>query len=253
LVISTILAMLHQRQLWRAPATDRSHYYQLMHLLPLVVALACCLEVSLPTLAAVTLVLQEIWEAVALHYFGLTIVCLMGGKDATVEKLASVEAHGTFGSSRWCVPPCCCLVPFLPCFKDGYKTFDLSLLSKMRCMIEQYCYITPLTTLMEGIIHWQEKQQHIHFDLLMASVQAMRVVSMFVCLQALFALYNATKKPLKKFDTTLKFLSIKALILLSVVQKILVMLLFYADLVVLPPSNVFSRTDAALFPSCKCW
>eukprot|EP00434_Breviolum_minutum_P032440 symbB.v1.2.028686.t1/scaffold3057.1/size64513/4 len=49
-----------------------------------------------------------------------------------------------------------------------------------------------------------------------ASVQAMR---------ALFALHNATK---------------------SVVQKILVMLLFYADLVVLPPSNVFSRTDAAL-------
>ena len=32
----------------------------------------------------------------------------------------------------------------------------------------------------------------------------------------------------------------------SVVQKILVMLLFYADLVVLPPSNVFNRTDAAL-------
>ena len=29
-------------------------------------------------------------------------------------------------------------------------------------------------------------------------------------------------------------------------QKILVMLLFYADLVVLPPSNVFNRTDAAL-------
>jgi hypothetical protein len=24
---------------------------------------------------------QEIWEAVALHYFGLTIVCLMGGKE----------------------------------------------------------------------------------------------------------------------------------------------------------------------------
>ena len=106
---------------------------------------------------------QEIWEAVALHYFGLTIVCLMGGKEpreyssradhfldsldhfmpgcglkmigpnchlslgryfqffvdsyyatmpnlcawmavqeATVQKLASCEAHGSFGTSRWC-------------------------------------------------------------------------------------------------------------------------------------------------------
>ena len=32
------------RELYRAEASDRAHYYQLMHLLPLVVAVACCLE-----------------------------------------------------------------------------------------------------------------------------------------------------------------------------------------------------------------
>lgn len=190
--------------------------------------------------------LQEIWEAVALHYFGLTIVCLMGGKEATVQKLASCEAHGSFGTSRWCVPPCCCLVPLTPCLQDGNKTFDFSTLRKMRFMIEQYCYVTPLTAFVEGILQWQEKQQQIHMDFWVGSVQVLRLVSMFICLQALFALYHATKKSLKKYQTTLKFLSIKALIILSAVQKILLAWVFRWHLVDLPPSRVFSAADAAL-------
>lgn len=44
LLLSTVLALVHQRELYRAEASDRAHYYQLMHLLPLVVAVACCLQ-----------------------------------------------------------------------------------------------------------------------------------------------------------------------------------------------------------------
>lgn len=144
------------------------------------------------------------------------------------------------------VPPCCCLVPLTPCLQDGNKTFDFSTLRKMRFMIEQYCYVTPLTAFVEGILQWQEKQQQIHMDFWVGSVQVLRLVSMFICLQALFALYHATKKSLKKYQTTLKFLSIKALIILSAVQKILLAWVFRWHLVDLPPSRVFSAADAAL-------
>ena len=38
-----------------------------------------------------------------------------------------------------------------------------------RCMIEQYCYVTPLTALVECILQWQEKQQQIDLDLWVAT------------------------------------------------------------------------------------
>lgn len=41
----------------------------------------CALCMSFRRCDASTYDVEEIWEAVALHYFGLTIVCLMGGKD----------------------------------------------------------------------------------------------------------------------------------------------------------------------------
>ena len=45
------------RELYRAEASERVHYYQLMHLLPLIVAVACCLEA-----AGVLLKAREVFE-----------------------------------------------------------------------------------------------------------------------------------------------------------------------------------------------
>ncbi|CAE7447179.1 unnamed protein product, partial [Symbiodinium sp. CCMP2456] len=221
-----VLCLSHQRELMLAPVSPRRKYYILMHLFPFVVASSCWFQVAVPELAVGTLLVQEIWEALALHFFGLTIIDLMGGPETTVRILAQREPQGMFGRSRWCVPPCCCAVVLLPCaFRDGTTVFNNAALHKMLAMIEQYCYVAPIAASVTTLLDFNTHQRQVHFEglfqveLLMQLVQS---ISMFCCLQALFALYRATHDVLHRFKTTSKFLSIKLLILLSLIQKTLV-------------------------------
>ena len=62
----------------------------------------CALCMSFRRCDASTYDVEEIWEAVALHYFGLTIVCLMGGKDMGMGVLmGQVSAQSSFGKLLW--------------------------------------------------------------------------------------------------------------------------------------------------------
>ncbi|CAJ1433311.1 unnamed protein product [Effrenium voratum] len=119
------------------------------------------------------------------------------------------------------------------------------MLAKMRWMVEQFCYVTPLTALLGAALDREQNyQKHLHAA--QGAVQVMRLASMFICLQALFALYMLSHHALQKYKTTAKFLSIKALILLSVLQKALVMLALHAGVIGLHPSRLFTEADAAL-------
>lgn len=246
---TTVLCLSHQRELMLAPVSPRRKYYILMHLFPFVVAASCWFQVAVPELAVGTLLVQEIWEALALHYFGLTIIDLMGGPETTVRILAQREPQGMFGRSRWCVPPCCCAVALLPCaFRDGTTVFNGAALQKMRAMIEQYCYVAPIAASVTTLLDFNTHQRQVHFEGLFQVellMQLLQSISMFCCLQALFALYRATHDVLHRFKTTSKFLSIKLLILLSLIQKTLVVWIFHTSLVLLPGSKVFTHADAA--------
>jgi hypothetical protein len=50
-----------------------------------------------------------------------------------------------------------------------------------RFMIEQYCYVTPLTAFVEGILQWQEKQQQIHMDFWVATRPQLRITILGHC------------------------------------------------------------------------
>lgn len=247
LLASAVVSISHQRRLASAPASPRRHHYRIVHLLPLVVACTCWLTIVAPKVAVVNLFVQEVWEAVALHYFSIMIICLMGGPEETIKTLATQEAHGLFGSSnRWCVPPCCCLVPVLPCFfHDGRAIFDLTALLKIRSMIEQYCYVAPATALISMIFDFHGKAKHQAMEAMEVLVQTVQAISMFVCLHALFVLYKSSLHPLQQYRTTRKFLTIKAMIILSLVQKLAMVWLSRTEVFPLPTSGVFSRADAA--------
>ncbi|CAE7252597.1 unnamed protein product, partial [Symbiodinium pilosum] len=246
---TAFLCLSHQRELLLAPVSPRRKYYILMHLFPFVVACSCWFQVAAPELAVGTLLLQEIWEALALHFFALAIIDLMGGPETTVRILANLEPRGLFGRNRWCVPPCCCAVALLPCaFRDGTAVFDDRTLSKMLTLIEQYCYVAPVAASAITVLDFNTSQRQLHVEWLFLAellVQLVQSVSMFCCLQALFALYRATHDVLHRYKTTSKFLAIKMLILLSLIQKTLVVWIFHTSLVLIPGSRVFTHADAA--------
>ena len=50
-----------------------------------------------------------------------------------------------------------------------------------RFMIEQYCYVTPLTAFVEGNVQWQEKQQQIHMDFWVATQPQLRITILGQC------------------------------------------------------------------------
>jgi hypothetical protein len=206
-----------------------------------VVAASCWLQIALPKLALAALLAQEVWEAFALHYFSEAMVCLMGGAEECVKVLAGEDPHGMFRSTnRWCVPPCCCLPALLPCaFRDGKAPFEARMLTKLRRMIEQYCYVVPVTatlalvpslyTIFATTSVEDEKGLRRHLPLLAQGVEAAQGISMLVCLYGLFVLYKATKGALAEYDTTAKFVGIKSMIVLSLVQRIIIVNLVRHD------------------------
>ena len=48
-------------------------------------------------------------------------------------------------------------------------------------MIEQYCYVTPLTAFVECILQWQEKQQQIHMDFWVATRPQLQIAILGHC------------------------------------------------------------------------
>lgn len=120
LCFTSVMTWSHARELYRSGIREyqasRAEFeavsVQVMHLLPWLVALSCCLEVSLPSLAAFTLVLQEgrgcwqaflreqeTWEAVALHCFGSCLLRLLGGEEKALVQLQALEPR-----RWWCDP-----------------------------------------------------------------------------------------------------------------------------------------------------
>jgi len=260
-IATVYLALKHQTSILDlCRPTSRRRYYRIVNAFPLVVSFTCWFQIVAPSAALPALVVQEVWEAVALHYFAMAIISLMGGADDVVKTLSNTPSSGMFRSSnRWCVPPLCCLVPVLPClFRDGTSKFDTALLFKLRLMIEQYCYIAPVTVTVTTVIellsgpHPNSNSEQQQQQLLMgAMLQQVQTVSMLICLYALFFLYKATHDALERFNTTKKFLAIKSMILLGLVQKLAITSLLGSGLItvtssVVAPSQAATRLQALL-------
>mmetsp|Transcript_21263 Transcript_21263/g.53528 ORF Transcript_21263/g.53528 Transcript_21263/m.53528 type:complete len:329 (+) Transcript_21263:374-1360(+) len=221
------LGVRHWRALATAPDAELRGHYRRVVTFPLVMASCCWLAIALPRLALGALLAAEVWEAVALAAFAEALVALLGGAEEAVKVLAGEAPAGMFGSrNRWCVPPCCCLVPLAPCSlirAGGVAPFEGSLLRRLRRMVEQYCYVAPLAAGMAMGAHLLSPPEL--SSLLVHTSEAAQSASLLVCLQALFVLYRATKHALAPFHTTAKFLGIKAMLLLSLLQRVLVLAL----------------------------
>lgn len=56
-------------------------------------------------------------------------------------------------------------------------------------MVEQFCYVTPLTALLGAALDREQNyQKHLHAA--QGAVQVMRLASMFICLQAEKTIWN---------------------------------------------------------------
>lgn len=142
---------------------------------------------------------------------------MLGGPEETVKALAGEPPAGLCGAAnRWCVPPCCCAVALAPCaFRDGAAPFEARLLAKLRRLVRQYCFVAPPAATAALVAHLAGLSRAAW------AAEALQAVSMLACLQALFVLYKATAQPLAPFRTTAKFLGIKAMLVLSLAQRLL--------------------------------
>eukprot|EP00191_Tetraselmis_sp_GSL018_P009801 CAMPEP_0177612446 /NCGR_PEP_ID=MMETSP0419_2-20121207/21230_1 /TAXON_ID=582737 /ORGANISM="Tetraselmis sp., Strain GSL018" /LENGTH=329 /DNA_ID=CAMNT_0019108645 /DNA_START=347 /DNA_END=1336 /DNA_ORIENTATION=+ len=245
-LIATIrLCLGHQRRLLQVVKSPLRYYYRAVHVFPLFVAVTCWLQIFVPRFALLALTAQEIWEALALHYFGLIIVCLMGGPEETVRALEAARPTALCGAqNRWCVPPCCCLVPLLPCLlQGGSGTFTMPELSRITSCIEQYCYVAPAMAVFLALVELSPDDPRLRHAA--HAAEAIQAASMLVCLQALFALYNATHGPLRGLRTKLKFIGIKSMIVLSLIQKLAILSLLHAGALSPPSSDVFTPRASA--------
>jgi len=245
LAVTVFVALRHQgSDILASPPSRRRRYYRILHAFPMVVAIACWLQIVAPRVAVVAIFCQEVWEAFALFYFSSTIISLLGGPEDAVKLLEGLPPRGLFGSkNRWCVPPLCCVVPAMPCFfRDGAEPFQKRLLARIRITIRQYCVVAPVTVfLVDGLLI----SERFDMPVFGAVLEGLQTVSMTLCLHALFMLYQATRDVLHRYHTTAKFMTIKSMILLSLVQKIVVTYVVASG--VLPTaSKVISTSDCAI-------
>eukprot|EP00873_Tetraselmis_striata_P034117 jgi/Tetstr1/454381/TSEL_041288.t1 len=182
------LGVRHWRALATAPDAELRGHYRRVVTFPLVVASCCWLAIALPRLALGALLAAEVWEAVALAAFAEALVALLGGAEEAVKVLAGEAPAGMFGSRNRCTAT---WRPSPPAWQLGAHLLSPPELSSL-------------------LVHTSEAAQS---------------ASLLVCLQALFVLYRATKHALAPFHTTAKFLGIKAMLLLSLLQRVLVLAL----------------------------
>lgn len=86
----------------------------------------------------------------------------------------------------------------------------------------QYAILTPILGAVRIFLALNNVyvQGNLDFTQAYIYIQIITTASMVLCLWGLFIVYKATHKPLVQFRTTLKFVSIKAIMIIMVIQQL---------------------------------
>jgi len=219
------LSLAHECSLRNAPIGLHREYYQRLALFPLFFAVTGLLGVVDPSAIPILQTLQKIVEAYILSRFGLLLFMLLSHESAAhtrsfalqdaTERVLSMEVALAADGPRkhFSAPPLGCL--FWPCLRDH----DLSINQLWRVMwlVQQYSYVVPVVA---GVSLILELSVAPHMGKYMVKVfEQVNKCSALTCLYGLFILYFATHHMLEKWKTTAKFITIKGLLGLFIMQE----------------------------------
>ena len=240
-VVVVAISWRHLRSLRRAPISPRQQLYISIGWMPIVFALSALLTILTPRAFLLWQLLQKQYEAFALSCFGsllfllLAITALAEERTSVADSRLQAAVEPTFlgngvlallnqdgPGKHFATPPLLCLCrPCWPRFRLG--PLHLVLISYL---LFQFVLGTPVLAIvgMWGYISLDAASAHA----LRAACLALKQLSTLLALWGLFALYQASHDPLRHWNTTKKFVSLKAVLVLELVQEHLIAFLLDA-------------------------
>lgn len=215
----------------------RSHRYLSIIRLPLVFGLTGATSLFVVRTSGMWSAIQHAYEAYALYQFYLAIVDLCGGRRALITKLQQKEPQPFYQT-----PPFCCCCFWLPKVR-----FSGTVLDYCQRTVIQFVVIVPSAMVAEIMIMVADQEHNAAVEVVVA---VLSTVSTFFALHGLFVIYKATHDILQSYGTTLKFVALKALILIGVVQGEIFG--FFCAIAIIPPAGPLDSEGTAVFISNIC-
>jgi len=220
------LSVAHACSLNKAPIGLHREYYQRFAVFPLFFALSGLGGVVDPSAIPICQTLQKIVEAFMLGRFGLLLFMLLSHESVCSTKgvavydvdqrvqsmevaLAAEGSRKHFGG-----PPLGCFLR--PCLRKH----DLSInqLWKVMWLVQQYSYAAPVIASVSLILELSMEPAKGKY--MVKAIEQVTKCSALTCLYGLFILYSATHHILEKWKTTAKFITVKGLLILFIIQEL---------------------------------
>eukprot|EP00929_Paragymnodinium_shiwhaense_P061744 TRINITY_DN30865_c0_g1_i1.p1 TRINITY_DN30865_c0_g1~~TRINITY_DN30865_c0_g1_i1.p1 ORF type:complete len:361 (-),score=62.79 TRINITY_DN30865_c0_g1_i1:421-1503(-) len=228
LVLTCSIAGTHICRLQRTPMTlQQQHYIDILRM-PIVFGVCSLALLLCPRSYVLATTLELLYEAYTLSVFGSMLFTLLayrcgdpdiGGDHGSVAQriIAGLASQGP--KKHFAVPPfgCC----FRCCMKPHILTAHQA--AWLPFLLRLYTRVAPISCIFSLWAALALDDEY-YAKALSAACLALRV-SALTSVYGLFILYNSSKELLKDWHTLEKFLSIKAILLLSVLQDRLVELL----------------------------
>jgi len=210
----------------KEPRTVLRNWYLRLTSLSVVFASTAMATLIFPRPAFIFEFIRAIWECLCLVSFGdvmtelLSIVAAPGAGYASLEeqrtRALDLAANGP-PIKYWAAPPLGCWFRLcVPAIK-----FDTHMMTICRRLVTQYLYIRPFSGIINLWIQVDESSVIVEENTGYTESTITGFIegaSMLVAMQGLFMLFWCCKVPLKDFHVGLKFLAIKLVIFLSVIQ-----------------------------------
>jgi len=216
----------HRAELYQEPRGVLRDWYLRLTSLSVVFGTTAMATLVFPRPAFIFEFVRAIWECLCLVAFGhvmtelLSIVAAPGAGYASLEQLRDraldLASKGP-PFKYYAAPPLGCLFrPIVP-----LRKFDSGMMTLCRRLVAQYLYIRPISGIINLWIQVDESADIVkeRTGYTEATITGfIEGASMLIAMQGLFMLFWCCKVPLKDFNVGLKFLAIKLVIFLSVIQ-----------------------------------
>eukprot|EP00164_Ancoracysta_twista_P022545 GFYU01041565.1.p1 GENE.GFYU01041565.1~~GFYU01041565.1.p1 ORF type:complete len:335 (-),score=70.70 GFYU01041565.1:108-1112(-) len=158
---------------------------------------------------------RAVYEAFAMGWFMRIIFLTFGNTKSEIQAKILNQPPSKFMS----VPPFCCI--FKPCVSEhNFTSFHLKL-----CVfgVKQFIVFRVIYIMLQLLLALENRgamsESLEHKGNVMGVLAVLMQVSLWFALWCLFMVYKATHESLKQYNTTLKFVVFKLLLILSIVQS----------------------------------
>lgn len=221
-VITVALSSAHLSSLRRMPISARQQLYLTIAWMPIVFGVSACVSLFGPRSSVMWWLLRSQYEAIALSTFGTLLFLLLVVTAAPNASAAPPAFVGTSiiqllasegAQKHFATPPLCCLcTPCWPVFHLGARH-----LLAVYYLLQQFVLLTPALAVvsMWAAIALQPTTAHS----VCAACLLLKKASTFLALWGLFALYKSSHDVLHHWNTTKKFIALKAVLILELLQE----------------------------------